>query len=208
MSYTESQLLPGERIKYRARLHWLPFLPAFLGLALSVTVAILGALTQNWLLASAFALLAAIVGLWTYIALTTSEFSVTDRRVIIKVGWIRRRTLETMLAKVEGIGVEQSMLGRLAGFGTIVVTGTGGTREPFRNMAAPLEFRRQVQAAVSAGEEAREIGALRGASASGVAAVGSAGERDERECPYCAELILKKARVCKHCQRDVTPLVM
>ena len=31
--------------------------------------------------------------------------------------------------------------------------------------------------------------------------------RDERECPHCAELILKKARVCKHCGRDVEPLV-
>ena len=31
--------------------------------------------------------------------------------------------------------------------------------------------------------------------------------RDERECPYCAERILKKVRVCKHCGRDVEPLV-
>ena len=31
--------------------------------------------------------------------------------------------------------------------------------------------------------------------------------REERECPYCAERILKKARVCKHCGRDVEPLV-
>ncbi|GEM_PF-5131731 len=30
--------------------------------------------------------------------------------------------------------------------------------------------------------------------------------RDERECPFCAELILKKARVCKHCRRDVEPV--
>jgi hypothetical protein len=30
--------------------------------------------------------------------------------------------------------------------------------------------------------------------------------RDERECPFCAEPILKKAKVCKHCRRDVVPL--
>lgn len=34
----------------------------------------------------------------------------------------------------------------------------------------------------------------------------SAEFRHERECPYCAEPILKKARVCKHCGRDVKPL--
>jgi hypothetical protein len=30
--------------------------------------------------------------------------------------------------------------------------------------------------------------------------------REERECPYCAELILRKARVCKHCGHNLEPL--
>jgi len=30
--------------------------------------------------------------------------------------------------------------------------------------------------------------------------------RVERECPHCAERILARARVCKHCGRDVVPV--
>ena len=140
---------------------------------------------------------AAMTFLGSWMRSASSEFAVTDKRVIIKVGWIRRRTLETMLAKVEGVGVDQTLSGRLLGFGTIVVTGTGGTKEEFDRIADPLEFRRQVQAAISASDEAR-----RGVEAPqpGYAPA----DRQERECPYCAERILIKAKVCRFCGRDVS----
>ncbi len=75
----------------------------------------------------------------------TSEFAVTNKRVLVKVGFISRHTLELLLSKVETVGVDQSILGRILGYGTIVVIGTGGTREPFRAITDPLEFRHQVQ---------------------------------------------------------------
>jgi uncharacterized membrane protein YdbT with pleckstrin-like domain len=65
--------------------------------------------------------------------------------VIFKVGLINRRTLELVLAKLETIGVEQGIPGRIFNYGTIIVTGTGGTKEPFRDIADPLEFRKHVQ---------------------------------------------------------------
>lgn len=203
-SYTESQLLPGERITYQARLHLLPFLPAYLGGGILAAAGIVGLALQVWWLAIAGLGLAIPILAWTYITRSTSEFCVTDRRVVIKVGWIRRRTHETMLAKVETIGVEQSLIGRLLDYGTIVVMGTGGTKEPFRNIARPLEFRRQVQAQITPGDDEGRVSISEGASAPGTA--GSQNVRDERECPHCAELILKKARVCKHCQREVQAL--
>src|SRR5262249_21932773 len=126
-------------------------------------------------------------------------FAVTDKRVVIKVGWIRRRTLETMLSKVEGVGVDQSLTGRMLGYGSIEVTGTGGTREEFARIADPLEFRRQVQAAISAADEARG-----GAAVSARPAGYLPSDRQERECPYCAERILAKAKVCRFCGRDVS----
>jgi uncharacterized membrane protein YdbT with pleckstrin-like domain len=69
--------------------------------------------------------------------------------VLIKIGFIQRHSLEVLLHKVEGIGVNQSIFGRILGFGTITVTGTGGTKETFDLIAAPLEFRKQVQANLS-----------------------------------------------------------
>jgi uncharacterized membrane protein YdbT with pleckstrin-like domain len=92
-----------------------------------------------------FSSLGFATGLSSYINYTSSEFGVTNRRVLIKVGFVRRRSLELFLQKLEGIGVDQGILGRIFGYGTITVTGTGGTKEVFRAIAAPLEFRRMVQ---------------------------------------------------------------
>jgi uncharacterized membrane protein YdbT with pleckstrin-like domain len=79
----------------------------------------------------------------------TSEFGVTNKRVIIKVGFLRRRTLELLLKHVEAISVDQSVIGRILGFGSITLTGTGGVREVFHSISSPLEFRRQIQGEAS-----------------------------------------------------------
>ncbi len=200
MSYVDDQLLAGERVQYRAHLHKLVYAwPALF--AAGMTALAVWAFSQNIAWAGLLAIAVGFVPLLiAHIKYTSSEFAVTDKRVVIKVGWIRRRTLETMLGKVEGIGVEQGFIGRLLGFGTITVTGTGGTKEPFPNIARPLEFRRQVQGQVSAADGARS--ALVAPSAAS-----DATKREERDCPFCAERILARAKVCKHCGRDVQPLV-
>jgi len=71
--------------------------------------------------------------------------AVTSRRVVIKTGLASRKTIEMMLNKVESIEVSETTFGRMLGYGTIAVIGTGGTLEPFHNIARPLEFRSQVQ---------------------------------------------------------------
>jgi uncharacterized membrane protein YdbT with pleckstrin-like domain len=201
MSYVDSQLLTGETVRYRARLHRGIFTtPSVFGV---LTVgALIGAIAAGhwwWLLVAVTAIIGGFTFSQAWLTYKTSEFAVTDKRVVIKVGWIRRRTLETMLSKVEGVGVDQSLTGRLLGYGSIEVTGTGGTREEFTRIANPLEFRRQVQAAISAADEARAA-----VSAPSAAAGYLPGDRQERECPYCAERILVKAKVCRFCGRDVS----
>jgi uncharacterized membrane protein YdbT with pleckstrin-like domain len=124
MGYVESNLIPGEQVVYQARIHGIILVP---GIALFIVIVGIP------LLIAAF------------IARATTEMAVTNRRVIIKTGWISRKTLEMNLAKIENIGVDQSLFGRIWNYGTVTVVGTGGTREPFRYVAAPLEFRRAVQ---------------------------------------------------------------
>jgi uncharacterized membrane protein YdbT with pleckstrin-like domain len=150
MGYVEQNLMPGEKVTYRATLHWIiyaaPLLLTVLGLILIVSsVGNPGLIVLTGL--GVLVLLPA--GLFTFsrwVTAKTSEFAVTNKRVIVKVGLIRRHTVELLLGKVESIGVDQNIVGRILGYGTIVVIGTGGTREPFKNIAEPLEFRRQVQA--------------------------------------------------------------
>ena len=198
MSYVDSQLLPNETVLYRARLHRSLYSASFSFGTLTLIAAALAIYQPPFWWAVLFlGLITVVAFLSAWLRSASSEFAVTDKRVIIKVGWIRRRTLETMLAKVEGVGVDQTLSGRMLGFGTITVTGTGGTKEEFDRIADPLEFRRQVQSAISAADQARAAVALPPGADAAV-------DRQERECPFCAERILAKAKVCRFCGRDVS----
>ena len=153
MSYVESNLIPGEQVLYKTGLHrivlfWPAFFGAIFGLAglplLFGSTAIMGL---------AFLAIAGLfVGLG-YLTRKATEIAVTNKRVVIKTGLVSRRTFELLLSKVESIGVEEGLLGRMLGYGSVVVRGTGGTPEPFKNVANPLEFRRQVQQRVEEREQ-------------------------------------------------------
>jgi uncharacterized membrane protein YdbT with pleckstrin-like domain len=201
MSYLDDHLLAGERIVYRARLHWSTFAAAIAVVLLGIALGIVLRIYQPtyWVAGAALAGLGLLLAIGPAIRYVSSEFAVTDKRIVAKQGFIERESLETLLSKVEAIGVDQGIVGRMLGYGSITITGTGGTEEPFHRISDPLEFRRQIQSQVVALDEQRG-----GAPAESSGA--PAGEpRVERECPYCAERILARARICKHCGRDVVP---
>ncbi|HXE56973.1 MAG TPA: PH domain-containing protein [Gemmatimonadales bacterium] len=204
MSYVDQHLMPGERVVYRARQHWIIFAwpGGLLVLALGWMIAAgqIPAIERYWPLAAFPGALGLFLGVAPLVKYLTSEYAVTDRRVIIKVGLLQRRSLETLLGKIEAIGVEQGLLDRLIDRGTITITGTGGTREAFANVSNPLEFRRQVQARIAALERGGAASPALVATGAGYAAE----PRQERECPWCAERILVRARICRFCGRDVT----
>ncbi len=196
MGYVEQHLLSGEKVMYRAHLHWAIFiLPAILEVLAVVFLLLASATPLVWVLGL---VVASLFWLHPLIKYRTSEFAVTNKRVIVKVGLIQRDSSETLLSKVEAIQVDQTIPGRMLNFGTITITGTGGTKESFRRIAAPMEFRRQVQAQIVDLED-RRVG-------QGSAAPALAEPREERECPFCAEKILRKARVCRFCGKEVTPI--
>jgi len=197
MGYVESSLVPGERILYRAHLHWITFLPAAIVFVLFTILAIAVEASQNDpTLAFVLFLIGTLPLAGVYIRYRCSEFAVTDKRVLIKTGLIKRHTLETLLNKVENISVEQGLWGRVLDYGTIQVTGTGSTKETFAMISKPLEFRKQVQGATLNYEASKSTVIVNAATPSP--------EREERECPFCAERILTKAKICRFCGRDVT----
>jgi len=144
MGYIESNLLPDEKIVYKARLHWITFWKScaliFLGTIFLFIQAIIGGVV---VVIGVFAFLSPLIGY------ATSEFGVTNKRVIIKVGFLRRKTLELLLRHVEAISIDQSVMGRFLNYGSVTLTGTGGVREVFHNVSAPLEFRRRIQGEAS-----------------------------------------------------------
>lgn len=98
------------------------------------------------LLGGAFFILSAVLELLrTSVRFATSRLTLTTKRIVIKRGLLSRSTFEVLLTKVEGIGVRQPLLGRLFGFGTITVTGTGGAHQVFRGLRDPQGFHKRAQ---------------------------------------------------------------
>jgi hypothetical protein len=154
MGYVDRRLTTGESVLYHARLHWVIFVaPALIALAGVAAIALGGGARFGGalqLIGFGLLLLAGAMALVRWLVRTSSEFVVTNRRVLIKVGVLGRHSLELLLTKVEGIGVDQDLWGRLLDYGTVVVSGTGGTREAFTKIADPLRFRTEVQSRVPA----------------------------------------------------------
>ena len=155
VGYVENNLIAGEGVTYRARLHWILFLKPvfFAAVILAFAVPIFYALDlRNSLSAQTLVIIvvsvlviAAIPVLGAALSWLSAEFAVTNKRVILKTGFIQSKTAEMFLNKVESVGVEQSIGGRILGYGTIAIRGTGGSLEPFHRVSAPLKFRNEIQ---------------------------------------------------------------
>jgi uncharacterized membrane protein YdbT with pleckstrin-like domain len=149
MRYVRRVLQPGETIVYTTKLHWFVYWWATLLLAICLVLAIASwswADNQNlslalWITAAIFALLGLSSAFRAFIRRASTELAVTDQRVIYKTGLLARHTLEMNRGKVESVAVDQTLLGRLFGYGTVTVRGIGSALEPIRNIDDPLSFR-------------------------------------------------------------------
>ncbi len=117
-TYVNNHLIRDESVVLETNYHWVIFI-SWLGLF----TLLLGPAIIRW----------------------SSEFVITNRRIIIKTGFISRNTFEMNLSKIESVNVDQSFMGRILGYGSMTIIGTGGTREAFRNIRKPLEFRKAFQ---------------------------------------------------------------
>jgi len=151
VGYVERHLLAGERVVYKTRLHWVLFVkPALVVLAGMILMVLLRQVQDPpwlWIFGAAVVLIGLVWAFVHYVEVMTSEFAVTTSRLILKVGLISRYTTELLLAKVESIGVQQGLIGRVLNYGDLTVTGTGGAREIFRRVRDPIGFRNHVQQA-------------------------------------------------------------
>jgi len=154
MGYVDQNLIPGESALYRTGLHWVVLVwpmfwalflgvlgLAFLVISVSVRVNPPGSAAIAGLVLLGLGATTAVIG---FLKRSATEMAVTNKRLVVKIGVLNRRTYEILLSKVESIHVEEGLLGRMLGYGSVVVRGTGGTPEPFYRIAHPLELRRQV----------------------------------------------------------------
>lgn len=141
MSYIEDNLTESEQIVYKTKIHW----AIFSGPVISCLLGILGVINRNVEFLFWLTIISPFWGLGVFLTRYTSEFGLTTQRVMIKVGIIHRRTLDIFLSKVESISVDQSVGGRMLGYGDLIIVGSGGTKEVFKTVNKAIEFRKKVQ---------------------------------------------------------------
>ena len=138
---------PDEELVARARVHWVSYLPAGFLFVLGFGVFMQPGDFRLYL-GGAIMVYALPVFLTSFLRSRCSFFSVTRREVIVQGGVFGRTSFENLLGKIEGVEVDESLLGRMLGYGTVVVVGTGGSREVFRNVSRPEDFRRAIEAGI------------------------------------------------------------
>jgi len=136
MGYIDDNLIEKERIVYRTKLHW----ATLLGPAVLIILAGLWIPSKGM---SALVLLALGVmwGVFSSISLQNSEIGITDKRLLLRVGFPLRRSYDILLEKIQMVDVYQPSLGKFLNFGKIIIQSGGGKRYAFRMIASPIEFR-------------------------------------------------------------------
>jgi len=147
MSYVEDSLVPGEEILYEAKISLAIFIVAGIILViLWIFVVLLWNFVPQLKLASI--LVSLVVSIFTFlqelVVYLTTEFALTNKRIIAKKGLLQRHSLEIVLSKVESVSVDQGLGGTLFGYGTVTVIGSGGTKESFSTISNPMELRKRI----------------------------------------------------------------
>ncbi|MBW1650259.1 MAG: PH domain-containing protein [Deltaproteobacteria bacterium] len=132
-SYVESVLSKEEKINYSAKISLWSLMP------LTIFGLIFLFLSPN----DKFRGIGLIFFIIAFIRYKTTELVVTNKKLIAKVGFVKRRTIELLLNKVESVQVNQSVLGRMLNYGSIIVSGAGTPQAPVNGISNPIEFRKQ-----------------------------------------------------------------
>ena len=143
IAYVKKNLMPNETLIFQGKPHWAMFFPPWF--IVGVILLFINFSFIPWIFLFIIILLSEITVFVRYIS---SEYAITNQRVIMKAGLIQRQSLEIFLSKIEGSYVDQSIFGRMFNFGTIIINGIGGGKNVFDYVPDPLKFRNLIQGQV------------------------------------------------------------
>jgi len=153
MSYVSKNLLPGETILCTGSLHWIIYFKPMLLMAFGLAFVVISPFASNlpnlWIWGAVAIVVGVLAAIPAMLNAWSTELVVTSVRIVAKHGLVSRRTTEMLHKKIESLAVQQSIPGRLLGYGTLVIHGTGGGLESIANISHPLEFRNAAMGAQS-----------------------------------------------------------
>lgn len=194
-----SRLRQGEQLETVVRRHWI-----VLGGPVGVTLFLLGGLgaarfvERPGLLPviGALLLLSALWSMWRFLDWRCDLWAVTGERVIDEEGVLAVRMVDSPIETIQNITCERTILGRVLGYGTVYIqTAAEHGLVTIHRVGAPEDLRETI---IEVKERRREaVGAVAPDGAT------EAPRLDSKECPFCAEWIKARARLCRFCGRDV-----
>jgi uncharacterized membrane protein YdbT with pleckstrin-like domain len=135
--------MSNQRVVYQARLHWILFVWPFLLLLIGLW------LSFSFVSFREVGLMTVVIAIaWGFLMWLTYQFSsltIKERQVILRSGILVRQTIDIPLSKIESIDIRQSIIGSLFQYGSLLITGTGGTRQWMGYIAKPLTCRRHIE---------------------------------------------------------------
>ena len=140
MGYIEKNLIDDEAVIYEAETAWTALILPIIAMIFLIWAS--SKIDTLLVVVTIFSFIYLIIR--AKIRIMTTEFALTNRRIIAKKGFINRNTMEIHLKQLESISVSQPLDGRIFRFGTVTVVGTGGTREEFKSISNPFELQKQV----------------------------------------------------------------
>ena len=140
MSYIEKNLMDGETVIYEARQHWIIYwLPALL-VIVAIVQFVIPTENDGLVLQFCFALLLLLAALiWAVNIYGGRKYILTNKRLILKRGIIKRNSLDLILRRCEGVSISQSIMGRILDYGTVIVS-TGEVSNSFSHIENPVKF--------------------------------------------------------------------
>ena len=154
MSQTKQTLYTDEQVLFQCRPHWsvyAPFIFSIIGFMLVLAKADLKS-TIGYSLFLIFSSLSIVFFFASLLRRKTTSFSVTSNRILMKVGVLRRAITDMRHNQIQGLSVEQSLLGRIFNFGSISLHGTGGSKFEFPSVPNPMRFQEIIQEAAKIGD--------------------------------------------------------
>lgn len=147
MAYIDQNLLTDEQILYRTKKHYIIYL-----IPLVWTIAtVFFYFSANPIIVKIsyiFAIGAVFNWLNALLIYYTADFAVTNKRISMKEGFFFRHSNDTRLTTISNVTVNQSLLGQLLNYGTVVINTFGGTADPFSEIDSPLAFQKMLQSQI------------------------------------------------------------
>ena len=140
MSYLEKSLTSGEEIKLTINFHWFAY------------VSVVGFFLLGFIFLP-FSAFFFLVSLLSYLNIRFTEQGLTTKKSIVKKGVISVKTEELLITKTETVEMNQSVFGRIFGYGNVKLTGTGSSSLTFEMVVKPLDVKKSIEELVSSNKQ-------------------------------------------------------